>query len=100
MTIDKAQGQDCDIVVISCVKHTADKGVLLKDVKRLNVAITRARKKLIVVGTDKYLKEIKPWDEIVQHMDSKHWSTEVQSIDDQLKSYLPRSAIASHLENV
>ena len=51
LTIDKAQGIDSDVVLISCVKQTGDKGVLLKDLKRLNVAITRAKKMLIVVGT-------------------------------------------------
>jgi len=65
MTIDKAQGADCDIVIISCTKWTGEKGVLLTDLKRLNVAITRAKKKLIIVGTEKYLREIDPWDKII-----------------------------------
>ena len=58
LTIDKAQGIDCDIVIISCTKQTPDKGVLLKDLKRLNVALTRAKKKLILIGTEAYLSEI------------------------------------------
>ncbi len=68
LTIDKSQGIDCDIVIISCTKQTADKGVLLKDLKRLNVAITRAKKKLIIIGTEKYLKEIKPLDKIIEKL--------------------------------
>jgi superfamily I DNA and/or RNA helicase len=31
----------------------------------MNVAITRAKKKLIVVGAARYIREIKPWDQIV-----------------------------------
>ena len=49
LTIDKAQGIDCDIVIISCTKQTSEKGMLLRDFKRLNVAITRAKKKLILI---------------------------------------------------
>jgi len=65
LTIDKAQGIDCEVVIISCTKQTGDKGVLLKDLKRLNVAITRAKKMLILIGTEKYLNEIKPLDQII-----------------------------------
>ena len=66
LTIDRAQGMDCDIVIISCCKQTGDKGILLKDLKRLNVAITRAKKKLIIVGSLGYLQVIKPWDQICE----------------------------------
>ena len=58
LTIDKAQGIDCDIVIISCAKQTGDSGVLLRDLKRLNVALTRAKKKLVMIGTHEYLKKI------------------------------------------
>lgn len=58
LTIDKCQGIDCDIVILSCSKQTGDQGFLLKDLKRLNVALTRAKKMLIVIGTEEYLKEI------------------------------------------
>jgi DNA replication ATP-dependent helicase Dna2 len=52
LTIDKAQGIDNDIVIISFVKWTKDKGSLLSDIRRLNVAITRAKKKLILIGCE------------------------------------------------
>ncbi len=90
LTIDKSQGIDCDIVIISCTKQTADKGVLLKDLKRLNVAITRAKKKLIIIGTEKYLKEIKPLDKIIEKLQLEGWEQELNTFDDQLKSYLPK----------
>ena len=90
LTIDKAQGIDCDIVIISCTKQTPDKGVLLKDLKRLNVALTRAKKKLILIGTEKYLKEIKPMDKVLEKMHVEGWEQELNNFDDQLKSYLPK----------
>ncbi len=50
-TIDGFQGQERDIVYISLVRSNA-KGEIgfLRDLRRMNVALTRARKKLIVVG--------------------------------------------------
>jgi superfamily I DNA and/or RNA helicase len=63
---------------------------LLRDLKRLNVAITRAKKKLILIGTEKYLKEIKPLDKIIEKIRSEGWEQELNTFDDQLKSYLPK----------
>jgi DNA replication ATP-dependent helicase Dna2 len=74
LTIDKAQGIDCDIVIISCTKQTGEKGMLLRDFRRLNVAITRAKKKLILIGTHKYLTQISPLDEIIAKIDALGWT--------------------------
>ncbi len=63
---------------------------MLRDLKRLNVAITRAKKKLILIGTEKYLKEIKPLDKIIEKIRSEGWEQELNTFDDQLKSYLPK----------
>ncbi|MBR9922550.1 MAG: AAA family ATPase [Bacteroidetes bacterium] len=50
-TIDGFQGQERDVVYISLVRSN-DKNEIgfLKDVRRMNVAMTRARKLLVVVG--------------------------------------------------
>ncbi len=50
-TIDSFQGQERDIVYISMTRSNAD-GVIgfLADTRRMNVAMTRARKKLVVIG--------------------------------------------------
>lgn len=73
LTIDKAQGIDSEIIIISCAKQTSERGILLKDLKRLNVAITRAKKKLIVIGSEKYLKDIKPLDKIIAKLKEEKW---------------------------
>jgi len=50
-TIDGFQGQERDIVYISLVRSNAKGEVgFLRDYRRMNVAMTRARKQLIVVG--------------------------------------------------
>uniref|UniRef100_A0A452TNP0 DNA replication ATP-dependent helicase/nuclease DNA2 n=1 Tax=Ursus maritimus TaxID=29073 RepID=A0A452TNP0_URSMA len=51
-TVDKYQGRDKSIILVSFVRSNKDGplGELLKDWRRLNVAITRAKHKLILLG--------------------------------------------------
>jgi superfamily I DNA and/or RNA helicase len=50
-TIDSFQGQERDAVFISMTRSNAESTIgFLSDVRRMNVAMTRARKKLVVVG--------------------------------------------------
>lgn len=50
-TVDGFQGQERDIIVISLVRANADGQIgFLSDLRRMNVAITRARMKLIITG--------------------------------------------------
>ena len=50
-TVDGFQGQERDIIAISMVRSN-DNGKIgfLSDIRRMNVAMTRARKKLIIIG--------------------------------------------------
>lgn len=50
-TIDSFQGQERDIVYISLVRSNTEGDIgFLSDIRRMNVAMTRARKKLVIVG--------------------------------------------------
>jgi len=50
-TVDAFQGQERDVIVISLVRSNSKGEVgFLGDIRRTNVAMTRARKKLIVIG--------------------------------------------------
>ena len=50
-TVDGFQGQERDIIVISLVRSNEQGQVgFLRDLRRMNVAITRARMKLILIG--------------------------------------------------
>lgn len=52
LTIDRAQGRDVETIVISLVRANPGRetGSLLRDRRRMNVALTRARSKMIIVG--------------------------------------------------
>lgn len=50
-TIDSFQGQESEVVIISLVRSNAEAEIgFLKDYRRMNVAITRAKERLIVIG--------------------------------------------------
>ena len=59
-TVDGFQGQEKDIIIISLVRSNGKQEIgFLKDLRRMNVAITRARKKLIVIGDSSTLSASK-----------------------------------------
>ena len=63
-TVDGFQGQEADIVVISCTR-TKQLG-FLEDERRLNVALTRARECLLIVGSADFMRgKSGPWKELV-----------------------------------
>lgn len=50
-TIDSFQGQERDVIYISLVRSNENGEIgFLSDTRRMNVALTRARKKLVVIG--------------------------------------------------
>ena len=50
-TIDSFQGQECETVIISLVRSNGDANIgFLKDYRRMNVAMTRAKEQLFNIG--------------------------------------------------
>jgi ATP-dependent RNA/DNA helicase IGHMBP2 len=55
-TIDSYQGQESDNIILSLVRSNSDQTIgFLKDYRRMNVALTRAKKKLFVIGNSSTL---------------------------------------------
>lgn len=70
-TVDSFQGQERDIIYISMVRSN-DVGEIgfLADIRRMNVAMTRARKKLVVVGDSATLTQHPFYQEFVSFTES------------------------------
>ncbi|XP_005153738.2 DNA replication ATP-dependent helicase/nuclease DNA2 [Melopsittacus undulatus] len=72
-TVDKYQGRDKSIIIVSFVRNSNEEnlGALLKDWRRLNVAITRAKHKLIMVGCVPSLSHYPPLEKLLCHLQSE-----------------------------
>lgn len=63
-TVDAYQGREKDIIIISTVRTN---GIgFLRDYRRMNVAITRAKHFLWVVGNDKCLTKDENWGQMIE----------------------------------
>jgi len=72
-TIDSFQGQEKDIICISmCRSNTAGQIGFLSDARRMNVAMTRARKKLIVVGDSATLSRFSFYADFIAYAEEKN----------------------------
>jgi senataxin len=81
MTVDGAQGREKDFIIFSCVR-SGDKLGFLEDERRLNVALTRARKGLYIVGNLRQLANCnKFWRSLVNDAIERKILCDVQ--DDQ-----------------
>ncbi|KAM9197403.1 DNA replication ATP-dependent helicase/nuclease DNA2 [Dugong dugon] len=72
-TVDRYQGRDKSIILVSFVRSNTDGdlGELLKDWRRLNVAITRAKHKLILLGCVSSLNRYPPLERLLYHLNSE-----------------------------
>ena len=78
-TVDSFQGRECDVVVYSTVRSNKEKKIgFLKDRRRINVALSRARELLVIVGdhfmmqtaTVGFGPELNPFASVLDHFRS------------------------------
>ena len=71
-TIDGFQGQERDVIYISLVRSNEKKDIgFLSDYRRMNVAMTRARMKLIVIGDSATIGENKFYKTFLDYVDTE-----------------------------
>lgn len=70
-TVDAFQGQERDVIIISLVRANENGQIgFLSDLRRMNVAITRARCKLIIIGSASTLAHHKFYRELYKYVQS------------------------------
>jgi DNA replication ATP-dependent helicase Dna2 len=75
LTADKSQGRDKAVVLVSLVRANPDKtvGRLLGDWRRINVAFTRAQRKLLVVCSQSTLGGVPIFRDFFELMQERKW---------------------------
>ena len=70
-TIDGFQGQEKDLIIISLTRSN-EMGIIgfLADYRRLNVAMTRAKKKLVIIGDGATLSADKLYLDLIDHIEA------------------------------
>ena len=72
-SVDGFQGKEKEIIIISCVRSKSKTGTIgfLSNSKRINVAITRAKKALYIVGDVDSLKRNPTWNKLIQDAETR-----------------------------
>ena len=67
-TVDSFQGREASVIIFSCVRAAGSKGIgFLSDVRRMNVALTRAKHFLFVIARCQSIIVNPYWDQLVKH---------------------------------
>lgn len=87
LTADRFQGRDKECIIISMVRSNSEGkvGELMKDWRRINVAVTRARSKLIVFGSGCTLSKAESARDFVHLSSSRGWTYKLNKITFQVQ---------------
>jgi len=67
-SVDSFQGREKDFIILSCVRSNEHQGIgFLNDPRRLNVALTRSRYGIVILGNPKVLSKQPLWNNLLVH---------------------------------
>ncbi|XP_029419721.1 protein ZGRF1 isoform X6 [Nannospalax galili] len=94
-TVDAFQGAEKEIIILSCVR-TRQVGFIDSE-ERMNVALTRGRRHLLIVGNLACLRKNRLWGRVIQHCEGRgdglqHASQYEPQLNKLLKDYFEKQA--------
>ncbi|XP_074252679.1 5'-3' DNA helicase ZGRF1 isoform X2 [Saimiri boliviensis] len=94
-TVDAFQGAEKEIIILSCVR-TRQVGFIDSE-KRMNVALTRGKRHLLIVGNLACLRKNRLWGRVIQHCEGRedglqHASQYEPQLNHLLKDYFEKQA--------
>lgn len=66
-TVDSFQGREKKIIIMSCVRSQTNHVGFLRNEKRLNVALTRAKALLVIIGNASTLQKCSIWNKFISY---------------------------------
>ncbi|XP_004686539.1 PREDICTED: protein ZGRF1 [Condylura cristata] len=94
-TVDAFQGAEKEVIILSCVR-TQQVGFIDSE-KRMNVALTRGRRHLLIVGNLACLRKNRLWGRVIQHCEGRedglqHANQIEPQLNQLLKDYFDKQA--------
>ncbi|KAI5154428.1 hypothetical protein NEPAR06_1113 [Nematocida parisii] len=93
-TVDGFQGQEKDCIIISTVR--SKRIGFLSDIRRMNVALTRARYTLIIVGSMRLLQQDPTWQPLIKYVNENNFVYKVGEVLSILTSIKDQRDASSH----
>ncbi|KAE8656295.1 alcohol dehydrogenase-like 7 [Hibiscus syriacus] len=90
-TVDAFQGQERDVIIMSCVRASNHGVGFVSDIRRMNVALTRARRALWVMGNASALVQSDDWAALIADAKARNCYMDMDSLPkDFTKDLLPK----------
>ncbi|PVV02728.1 hypothetical protein BB560_002818 [Smittium megazygosporum] len=100
-TVDGFQGQEKDIIIFSCVRTNSANIGFLSDLRRMNVALTRARCSMFVFADPRAMSVNDKWELLLENARIRNCYTDenvVKRIVSGSKNMLPRKSLENLLQ--